>query len=259
MSAKYIFRLDDISWDMNYHNFKRIMEIFLKYDIKPLLGVIPHNVDENLKQQAGNERLSFSDFWDLISGLQNEHKCDIAIHGYEHKYVNENGGLLKWNQLSEFAGLPYDEQYEKLKKAIDIFDCHGIRYTSFMAPAHSFDEVTLKALNDCGIKFLTDGLSAFPYKKSDVWLIPAQWAIPTKKLYGYHTFCFHINGWQDKHFLRLERFIESNLKSCIGFSDVMTDIQNNRVSKSAVVVNISRIAILCEKKCFKIAIGILKR
>ena len=44
---KYIFRLDDISWDMNYENFKRIKQLFTDYGIKPIIGVIPKNEDPN--------------------------------------------------------------------------------------------------------------------------------------------------------------------------------------------------------------------
>lgn len=43
MSAKYIFRLDDICPNMNWDNFYRLEEIFDKYDVKPVVGVIPNN------------------------------------------------------------------------------------------------------------------------------------------------------------------------------------------------------------------------
>ena len=36
----------------------------------------------------------------------------VAQHGYQHIYKTKDSGILKINQRSEFAGLPYDEQYQ---------------------------------------------------------------------------------------------------------------------------------------------------
>ena len=53
----FVFRLDDISWDMNARNFARIRDLFVRYGIRPLIGVIPFNRDEKLMAKGGEDRM----------------------------------------------------------------------------------------------------------------------------------------------------------------------------------------------------------
>lgn len=43
----YLFRLDDASEFMDTENWNKIERLFDMYDIKPLVGVIPNNLDKN--------------------------------------------------------------------------------------------------------------------------------------------------------------------------------------------------------------------
>ena len=78
MSAKYIFRLDDISYDMNFENFCRVRDLFFKYNIKPIIGVIPCNKDKKLKSQIGKEKITEEFFWKMIKELQDK-GCMVLI------------------------------------------------------------------------------------------------------------------------------------------------------------------------------------
>ena len=97
MSMTQIFRLDDISWDMNYENFSLIRSLFHKYQIKPIIGVIPNNEDIELKRQAGRESISQERFWSEIRELKQKHGWAIALHGYNHVYVTNDSGIFNIN------------------------------------------------------------------------------------------------------------------------------------------------------------------
>ena len=46
---KIAVRLDDITPDMDWERFLAVKKLLDRYKIKPLIGVIPDNRDENIK------------------------------------------------------------------------------------------------------------------------------------------------------------------------------------------------------------------
>ena len=57
---KIAVRLDDITPDMDWEGFLCFKELLDRYQVKPLIGVVPQNKDENL-QGSGKGRPE--DFW----------------------------------------------------------------------------------------------------------------------------------------------------------------------------------------------------
>lgn len=222
MSATYIFRLDDISWDMNYENFSRIRDLFFKYDIHPIIGVIPNNEDKKLKNQVGQHHLSQEEFWREICDLQTNHGWAVALHGYNHVYITGDSGMFDINPRAEFAGLTLSAQAEKICMGKAIFEQHGLTIDAFMAPAHSLDWNTVEALKQNDIFVITDGCCAYPYEKNGVWFIPQVWPWPRERAIGIDTACFHINSWKPQVFIDLEKFIKENVDKCGKFQDVVT-------------------------------------
>ena len=49
LKCRIIIRLDDIAPNMNWDMMKRTKDLFKKYNVKPLIGVIPKNEDKELK------------------------------------------------------------------------------------------------------------------------------------------------------------------------------------------------------------------
>lgn len=200
MKSKYIFRLDDICPQMNYDNFSEIRDYFINHNIKPIIGVIPDNKDDVLISQAGEKQIPEDKFWKEILDLQNHHGWKIALHGLNHVYTNCNPGIVKINRLSEFAGLGFEKQCEMIKKGKDILESHGLCISAFMAPAHSFDAVTIEALKSNKILNITDGISAYPTIKNGVLMVPSILSWPQYRMFGINTVCLHINSWSKKRF-----------------------------------------------------------
>ena len=73
-----LIRLDDIAENMNWQFMDESEILFDKYNIKPLLGVIPNNKDKELLSFPKYEK-----FWEKVRYWQNK-KWEIAMHGYSH-------------------------------------------------------------------------------------------------------------------------------------------------------------------------------
>jgi predicted deacetylase len=173
--------MDRIKWD-------RIEQILDKYNVKPIVAVIPNNEDS--KQQIDEHDDSF---WEKVKTWQAK-GWKIALHGYNHMHISKHGGLVPLNRKSEFAGLPYEVQEEKIKKGIEIFRQHGMDPRIWVAPSpsHTFDKNTLKALKEhTHINIISDGIAINPYKRFGFTWIPVQ--IPFFKYYcfGLWTVCLH--------------------------------------------------------------------
>ena len=68
-----------------------------------------------------------------------------------------------WNR-SEFAGVPLDQQKEKISLGISIFRSNGIEPQFFFAPAHTYDKNTLLALkSESNIRIISDTIAIKPY------------------------------------------------------------------------------------------------
>lgn len=203
MKLFYItFRMDDICPQMDFGNFMEYKMLFDEYGIKPLLGIVPDNQDGFLKIDD-----DYPDFWIMMKQLQ-EDGWVIAQHGYQHVYCSHVEGILSRRKLSEFTGLSYEDQVEKISKGKRILEEKGLHTDIFMAPGHSFDVTTLRALKDCGFKYVTDGKSSLPYMYYDLKFIPCRNGIPLN-LPGINTWCIHANTSTEKAFNRIKKSLNT--------------------------------------------------
>ncbi|MBR4668025.1 MAG: DUF2334 domain-containing protein [Butyrivibrio sp.] len=202
---KITVRMDDITPDMDWEKFYRFKTILDKYDIKPLIGVVPDNKDEKLKKNMPRE-----DFWEYIRNLQ-QNGWIIAMHGFNHVYTTREPGLFPIGDKSEFAGIPYQKQDDMIREGKRILRGHGIVTDFFMAPSHSYDRNTLKALRKNGFQRVTDGFGIAPYEMDGLTFYPISKRRKDSlesKHEGIVTFVYHTNTMSDKDFENFEKQIE---------------------------------------------------
>jgi len=202
---KITIRIDDIAPEIDWRNFNRFKAILDKHGIKPLIGVIPDNKDSKLKISDAPKG-----FWEYIKKLQDEGWI-VSMHGCNHLYTTVNGGLFPLNKKSEFAGYDYETQLEKIQNGKKIFESHGIQTDIFMAPSHSYDRVTLKALKASGFTTITDGFGDRPYRRCGLTFYPislqkSKSVASTKD--GITTFVYHPNVMDEKDFERFEKLFD---------------------------------------------------
>jgi len=205
LSAKYILRFDDACPTMDKRKWDKIETICDKYEIKPLIAVIPNNKDKSMMVDKYDEK-----FWDKIRDWQKK-GWHIALHGFEHLYVTNKSGVLPFNKQSEFAGLSLEEQMIKIKKGWAIFQKEQIKSNIWIAPSHTFDRNTLLALKqETNIDKISDGIALFPFIKYEFKWLPQQVWKFRKMPFGVWTSCFHPNTMNENEFHNLELFIKEN-------------------------------------------------
>ena len=227
---KIAVRMDDITPDMNWENFRFFQELFKKAGITPLLGIVPDNKDANLMKETPHE-----DFYEEMKKLKEEGYC-LAMHGCHHLYGTEKGGIFPLNNFSEFAGISYIEQRRKLEKGKEILRKNGIETDIFMAPAHSYDKYTLQALKELGFTNITDGYGKKPYLYRGLIFYPISFRLngSLKKKKGYTTMVIHANTITEEDKKRYTKIFEEHGKDMISYSEFLeTDpVKRNRVGRA---------------------------
>ena len=171
MPARYLIRFDDICPTMNWEMWSRIESVLRDHQLNPLLAVIPDNQDNKLNFGAARPS-----FWDEVRRWQGL-GWTIGLHGYQHRFVTGQSGIVGIQRRSEFAGVPAWEQDEKLLRAVEIFRVNGVRPDVWIAPAHSFDWNTVAALQKLGITTINDGFAIAPHTDSRglLWIPQQLW------------------------------------------------------------------------------------
>jgi len=212
----YLIRVDDASEYMDVSNWASIEAILDKYEIKPIVGIIPKNEDKEFVSVYSWNPL----FWDLARNWQSK-GWTIALHGYEHVYCTSDSGLNPVNMRSEFAGVPLEKQREKIRNGIRILKNNGLEPKVFFAPSHTFDANTLEALRlESGIRVICDTIANDVYVLDEFYFIPQQSGRVRRLPFTVTTFCYHPNSMSQEDFQLLERFLEKHRSKFGSFDDI---------------------------------------
>jgi len=205
-----------------------IIELLDSYNIKAIIGVIPDNKDEEINFSYN------TDFWEIINSWKvNGHI--IALHGLNHLKLTKDSGVIPKNKRSEFSALTLKEQSLKIKKGIDKLALYKIDIDIFIAPFHSFDKNTLKALKTNGINIVYDAISFYPYSEENILFFPQQNNYFIKKKFGIWSICLHPSSMTGDEFLRMENFIINNKND---FKNDFFEIAENYKSNSRTIFDI---------------------
>lgn len=197
----YILRLDDASEYMDLKKWKRMEEMLDKYGIKPIYGIIPANEDPELLKYD-----KIKGFWNLMISWK-EKGWAPALHGYNHVFETNDGGINPVNKRSEFAGVSLERQRQKIREGYSILKANGILPKVFFAPAHTFDKNTLVALREeSQIRVISDTVANNVYFDDGFYFIPQQSGHCRKLPFKVTTFCYHPNIMSDADFIALDSF-----------------------------------------------------
>jgi predicted deacetylase len=131
-----LIRFDDIVPNMNWSLMNKCENLFDKYNIKPLLGIIPQNQDKELQAYKKNEN-----FWDQARTWQKK-GWEISMHGFSHVYDRETNrkDYFGYGGRSEFFGRDFETQEMRIRKGLQVFRDEKINIRSFFAPNHTCDK-----------------------------------------------------------------------------------------------------------------------
>lgn len=218
MKNKYLIRLDDACPTMDEKKWQRMEDILDRYEVRPMVGVIPNNEDPETTPDSYDES-----FWDKVHNWEKKGWA-IALHGYNHVCITTDGmkGLNPMWERSEFAGLILEQQREKIRKGVAVLKEHGINPMYFFAPSHTYDKNTLEALKlESDIRIISDTIATKPYKEGEFTFIPQLGGHCSEmKISGIWTFCLHPTAMKDAQFNAVEDFLKIHREEFIAFSDL---------------------------------------
>jgi predicted deacetylase len=225
MSASYLIRIDDICPTIKWNLWNRYEEILMENNILPMLAVIPDNKDSRLFCDPPDRN-----FWDRVRAWQ-KRGWTIGLHGYQHVYTLKSRGMVGLQDYSEFAGLPYERQYQKLEAAVAIFRREGVNPDLWIAPNHSFDNNTIRALVELGVSTICDGYQLYPYLDSQgVFWIPQQLGNFHKMPVGLWTICIHLDDPLHANTEWFKNKLESFRPFIVSVGEVVDQFARHRAS-----------------------------
>lgn len=200
--SQYLLRLDDACEKRDITAWDRMEALLDRYDIKPLVGIIPCCHDPMMDSYPVD-----AEFWERVDRWSKKGWI-LALHGCDHVYRTEDGGLNPVNRRSEFAGEPLSVQREKIRRGVAVMESHGHSPRIFFAPSHTFDNNTLEALRlESRIRVISDTIASDIYRHEDFCYIPLQsghfCTLPVKLM----SACLHPNAMTEDAFQALEAFL----------------------------------------------------
>jgi len=211
---------------MNWPIWAEVEGALLEFDVKPIMAVVPDNQDTELEVNEPKR-----DFWSEVRAWQRR-GWTIGLHGYQHRYLTQDAGVVGINKYSEFSALSLEEQSDKIRRSMKIFEKEGVKADVWVAPGHSFDDTTLMALRSVGIKCVSDGLFPYPYTDSNgIFWIPQQMWRFRYMPFGVWTICCHINRWTARDIQKFRLGLRRFHHAIADFSEVVAAYSNRQKSR----------------------------
>ena len=229
----FLFRLDDIAENMNWDMMEQTTNLFDKFEVKPVLGIIPNNKDPELLAYPKKN----INFWEQARAWKKK-GWEIAMHGNNHIYDKScsKTDYLSLGGNSEFCSHTYEKQLEKIKSGLYKFKSEDLDIRVFFAPNHTFDDNTLMALKECGITEIIDGYGLMPYEENGIKFIPQLFYKMIVFPFGIQTFQIHLNYFKHDDFDNFKKFIELNSQKIITYDQAISKINNNFLSKMSRII-----------------------
>jgi predicted deacetylase len=208
MSARYLIRLDDACDTMDRRRWERVEQVLDAHGVKPIVAVIPDNRDSALMLEPRDTA-----FWTRVRGWASK-DWTVAMHGCTHlMHPTRHELLLPFYQRSEFAGLTLEVQRAKIRTAWQLFLTQEVEPRLWVAPAHSFDLLTLEAVRrETPIRIVSDGIAWDTYQEHGFDWIPQQlWRLAARPS-GTWTVCLHPNRMDDAAIASLDRTLGVNFR-----------------------------------------------
>ena len=219
-----LIRIDDVCENMDWELMKKLEMLFDQYSVKPVLGVIPNNKDEEFLEFPAN-----NNFWDQVRKWQDK-EWVIVQHGYTHIYdklCRKKSDYFNYGGGSEFFGHSLKTQETRIRKGLEKFKKEEINIRAFFAPNQTYDENTFTALKNNGITEIIDGYGLMPYLENDIKFVPQLFEKVVLLPFGIQSTKLHPHTWKEIDYINFEKFIKKYSSKIITYDQALAKINNN--------------------------------
>jgi peptidoglycan/xylan/chitin deacetylase (PgdA/CDA1 family) len=147
-----IFRFDDYARSCSSIETE-LLKVFQEHKIPCTYGVIPY-VSDTFTDDPANCLAIDRETAGGLTGAVRSGLVEIALHGFAHRdnaIAPKNPG-----SESEFRGLSYSSQHRMLSVGkATLESLYRVRVTTFIPPWNSYDQNTLRALEDLGFEVVS--------------------------------------------------------------------------------------------------------
>lgn len=154
-------RFDDYHQSIDPDTWRTVLGEYDDHGLRGVVGVIPEYWGERLDADAV----------EFVRDLR-ERGWELGQHGYTHEDVGEGRGGWLYDDRSEFAGLPLEEQERRIGAGRDVLESHDIHPTTFIPPWHEYDRNTVRAVAAHGFDCINEGRWPVPRTVESVTLVP---------------------------------------------------------------------------------------
>ncbi|KJJ84763.1 polysaccharide deacetylase [Candidatus Omnitrophus magneticus] len=174
-----ILRCDDYSSVSSFFMEARILNILLDKKIPCVFGIVPYVCQFDFEDTMNQEKIPLSH--EKIDTIKNAIESGIiepALHGYSHQTIfNKKTGIL-----SEFYGVSYAKQVENIRAGRDFLEgILGRKINIFIPPWNSFDDNTVRALENLDFECLSGGIDYSISERSSLKILPETCTLPQLK------------------------------------------------------------------------------
>lgn len=165
-----VFRFDDFSSRSSTDIEIKLIEAFRNHNLSATFGVVPyvctgdyHDVHPQDFRPLTVEKV------EILKDAIKAGILEAALHGYSHQTFRSeaDGGY------SEFSGLDYKDQLKKISSGKNCLEeMLGIQAATFIPPWNKYDNNTLLALEELGIKTISASLRGSILESSRLNFLP---------------------------------------------------------------------------------------
>lgn len=140
-----VYRNDDVQSNFKPAALRDVTELFVEEGVP-----ITHGVFGDTPPTAS--------VCQYLHRLNENHprQFEFSLHGYNHRNTLSKEDNDTRYQLSEFAGLPYRTQRQRIRKGTEnVTRCTGERPTTFVPPYDTYDNATIRALDANGYRTIS--------------------------------------------------------------------------------------------------------
>lgn len=165
-----VFRYDDPSARTSTEMETKLIGVFRRFNMCCTFAVVPCVCAGDSHDPGPQEYLPLpEEKAQLFASAVREGVLEIAQHGCSHQ---TNG--LQGENYSEFAGLGYEEQLEKIQRGKQFLEGElGLSITTFVPPWNRYDANTLKALEKAGFACLSASMGGPAQAARSLRFLPA--------------------------------------------------------------------------------------
>lgn len=159
------FRYDDFSERSPTELEEAVIGLFRRLRLALTIGIIPYQRGNSGQlEPIGAEKAA------LVRIPASAGAVEVALHGYSH----ESAAKDRWGRDTEFSGVPYATQRQRLSQGRGLLEERtGATIHTFIPPWNSYDRATLTALAELGFRTLSAGRTGELDLRSELAFLPA--------------------------------------------------------------------------------------